>query len=239
VVALDARTGQTRWTRRFSCFNCDVAVAGGRVFVAGVPVPPGPEAPGSHDGVYALDAHTGTTLWSSRTIADYATGATPVVAGGRVFVRTLAGGQGRRVFSIEAFRATDGKHLWHAPVGVARGFWFTPPAADMSLVVYPSEDGFLYALDAATGAQRWRARLGFTGTKPAVVNGLVWAGDDQGRLVALDAGDGQVLWRSEPFSIGTHGTPSETGAIWPVIAGPYVLVATAADGIRAYRVPSP
>lgn len=160
------------------------------------------------------------------------------VAGGRVFVRTMGGGSRHRTFSIEAFRAADGKHLWHASVGALDGFWFTAPAADASLVVYASEDGFLYALDAATGSRRWRVSIGFTGTKPALANGLVWAGDEQQRLVAFDARNGRPLWRSEPFMLGTDGTPAQTGAIEPVVAGGYVLVATVADGIRVYRVPA-
>jgi outer membrane protein assembly factor BamB len=239
VVAYDARTGRLRWRRWFGCFNCDLAAAGGRVYVAGVADNPEPFDNGTAPGrLYALDAGTGKTLWSAGTDAEYTTGGSPILAADRVFVRTMSGPEGRRSFSIEAFRASDGEHLWHAPVGVSSGFWFTPPAASSALVVYPSEDGFLYALDAATGERRWRARLGFSGTRPAIVNGLVWAGDDERRLVALDARNGRELWRSAPFSLGRAGTPAQTGAIEPVVAGAYVLVATEGDGLRAYHVPS-
>ena len=189
--------------------------------------------PGARGSLSALDGRTGHTLWSGRTAGAYQTGASPVVAGGRVFVRTTSGPEGRPEFSIEAFRASDGKQLWHAAVGSATGYWFTLPAADATLVVHPSEDGFLYALDAATGALRWRAKLGFSGSTPAIANALVWIGDDAGHLVALDARTGRELWRSSPFTLGdlAKGTPAQTGTVNSVVAGGYVLVATTEDGL--------
>jgi len=240
AVAYDAKTARPLWTRELGCFNCDLAAAGGHVFLAGVLDDADPESDVG-GRLYALDARTGKTLWSAGAAGSFTTGASPVVAGGRVFVRTMSGGEGRRVFSIEAFRAADGKHLWHAAVGVANGFWFTPPAANATLVVHPSEDGFLYALDAATGSLRWRAKVGLSGSTPALVNGIVWIGDDTGHLVAFDARNGRALWHSGPFTIGDLATqtPAQTGTVDAVVAGGYVLVATAADGVRAYRVVSP
>ena len=76
-------------------------------------------------------------------------------------------------------------------MGRARRFGLTPLAASAEIVVYPSEDGRLYVLDAKTGARRWTMPGSNDKTPPAIVNGLVWAGDADGRLVALDARDGR------------------------------------------------
>ena len=223
-VAYDELTGRRVWTRVLGCFHCALAASGGRLYVAGNTDKP-LQSPGA---LYALDAHTGATLWSARTpAADYSS-AWPVLAGGRVFVRTLSQISGAWAIAIEAFSAADGHHLWHASVGPAKGVWFTPVSADASLVVYPSENGNLYALDAATGALRWKMPNSTNTLRPAIVNGLVWAEDDTGRLVALDERNGHQLWASEPFGLDQLGSP--------VIAGSFVLVGVKDGPLLAYHV---
>ena len=211
VLAFDAQTGRVRWHRSFGGFldcwpyGCGLAVLAGRVYTAG------------DFGVRALDAQTGETLWVGRTKER---GLSQAVAGDRVFVETTS--------SIEAFRASDGKHLWHATPGGS-------PSADATQVVYLAGE-VLYALDATSGKLRWQVQIGDSLTRPALANGLVWAGDDTGRLVALDASNGQRLWHSRPF-LTKEGAPD--GPIEPVVAGEYVLVeTTVADGLIAYHVPT-
>lgn len=237
--AADARTGKDLWDRSFDCNYCGVAATGGRVYAAGDPE----DTYGESDGggaLYALDARTGETLWSARTLADYDIGVSPVVADGRVFVRTAGRRERGRKFSIEAFRASDGKHLWHASVGTREdeGIGWTPPAADADLVVYPSEDGSLYALDAATGKLRWRVPQSSNDVRPAIVNGLVWAGDSALRIVALDARDGRRLWASPSFEPRSPPSPGfkPRGPHSPVLAGDFVLIGTHDGRLLAYHV---
>jgi outer membrane protein assembly factor BamB len=70
-----------------------------------------------------------------------------------------------------------------------------------------SWDGYLYALDANTGQQRWRTYLGQTNnmancdtlagiTSTATVDGgVVYVGGGDSNFYALDAGTGNILWR--------------------------------------------
>jgi outer membrane protein assembly factor BamB len=224
LIALDELTGKRVWTREFGCFHCGLAASGGRLYASGSPGNP-EEGPGA---LYALDARTGKTLWSARTPdADY-TSASPVLAAGRVFVRTLSRVSDTWVTSIEAFSAANGRHLWHASTRPSSMFWFMPVSADGSLVVYASEHGYLYAFDAATGVLRWEV-YGITNTlRPAIVGGLVWAEDVDGRLLALDARDGRQLWASTPFGLDQLGSP--------VIAGSSVLVGVKDGPLLAYHV---
>jgi outer membrane protein assembly factor BamB len=135
-------------------------------------------------------------------------------------------------FFLDAYRALDGRRVWRAPVGTAPGSTMSSPAADPTLVLYPSADGYLYALGARTGKQRWKAQVGVTWSTPAIANGLVWIVDAAARLVAINAHDGRALWHSQPyrFQFDTW-TPS------PVVAGGYVLLGTYADQLVAYHVP--
>lgn len=58
-----------------------------------------------------------------------------------------------------------------------------------------STDGFIYAVEAATGALRWKARTGGRVTSsPAVAGGRVFAGSYDGLVYALDAATGKVAW---------------------------------------------
>jgi hypothetical protein len=81
-------------------------------------------------------------------------------------------------------------------------------------VFFGSRDGSLYAVDAATGALRWRVLHDDTSwsiASPAVVGGLVLdASSDAAFFHAVDAATGQVVWRVDA------GAP-----LWPspVVAG--------------------
>jgi outer membrane protein assembly factor BamB len=70
----------------------------------------------------------------------------------------------------------------------------TPAVADGSLYL-GSADGRLYALDALSGRERWRAALGagVTGS-PCVVDGTVFVTSRDGKLSALAAVDGKKRW---------------------------------------------
>ncbi len=53
-----------------------------------------------------------------------------------------------------------------------------------------ARDGWIYALDAATGSERWRFdhKISWVNTSPAVIDGVVYAGSSDGQFVqALDA----------------------------------------------------
>jgi outer membrane protein assembly factor BamB len=221
LYVYDARTGAERWTREVDCANCGPAAGGGRVYVAG-------------GELAALDARTGRTIWSVPTEGSAGFGSWPAQANGIVYLRTvtsrsLGGDRSEFSFWLEAHRATDGKRLWRAAVGKKNGFWLSPIAVGSGIVVYPSEDGRLHALDALTGARRWTMPGNDRDVRPAVANGLVWTGDSGGRLVALDARTGRRRWASRPFL--PHGPVS------PVLAAGYVLTGDQkTHQLVAYRV---
>ena len=77
-------------------------------------------------------------------------------------------------------------------------------------VVYVgSTDGNLYAIDAASGAQKWKVETkAWEVSSPAVVSGAVYFLSYDGHLYALDATTGQVKWKfstgGEKHYAGTH-----------------------------------
>jgi outer membrane protein assembly factor BamB len=112
-------------------------------------------------------------------------------------------------------------------------------------VVYAGAlDGALYAIEASSGAQRWRLETGAIGlvAAPVIADGVVFAGAQDGLLLAVDAASGQERWR---LAVGGEaiGAPSVSGGLVFVTAaadiggGSAELVAVdATDGTERWRV---
>jgi len=67
------------------------------------------------------------------------------------------------------------------------------------VVCFGSEDGNLYALDAGSGALRWKyATGGDLSSSPAIADGTVYVLGGDASLLALHLADGKLLWRFEP-----------------------------------------
>jgi len=113
---------------------------------------------------------------------------------------------------------------WRARTG---GRLTVQPAVAGGVVYAASQDGRVYAFDAASGAELdgWPVDLGSaSGSAPAVVDGVVYVGDDDGRLHAIDATSGETQWR-----FGTGGrleTP-------PVVVDGTVYVSSTGGGVYA------
>jgi len=168
------------------------AVANGTVYV------------GSGDGqLYALQLATGDRKW--RYDAGSAVGSSPAVGGGLVYATARDG-------SIFAVDASTGTRRWRLttrpdlplPWGHESGDYFlSSPAYVDGTIVVGAGDGGVYALDAATGKQRWRAQTeGRVRASPAVANGRVYAASFDGRVYCFDLTTGALRWRYDTEGVG-------------------------------------
>lgn len=190
---------------------------------------------GSGDGhVYALDRESGAERWRAKAAG--AVDAAPAVAEGRVFIGDRAG-----VF--HAFDAATGDELWTFrermpvpfPWGHESGDIYRSSAtiAD-GMVLFGGTDGFVYALDPATGRPRWRTELqARIPGSPAVADGLVVVGDAAGIVHALDLATGASRWTFRTAGAdlvsADFGFDRRTIQASPSIAGDRVFVG-ARDG---------
>jgi outer membrane protein assembly factor BamB len=89
-----------------------------------------------------------------------------------------------------------------------RGAFHSSPAVVDGVIYVGNDDNGLYAIDAASGEQRWRfAAADKIQSSPAVVDGIVYVGSYvgdyqadgtiEGGLYAIDAATGEALWRFE------------------------------------------
>jgi outer membrane protein assembly factor BamB/S1-C subfamily serine protease len=118
----------------------------------------------------------------------------------------------------ELWRVETGEAVWSSPVVVEGSLYLGTGDADDS-------SGFVLALDASTGSERWRFSGGPFLSAPTVHEGVVYAAGADGILYALNASDGTVARRYSPFGV----TQCSTGAS-PVVHDGLVLVSFACYG---------
>jgi outer membrane protein assembly factor BamB len=106
--------------------------------------------------------------------------------------------------------------------------WSKPLVAD-GVVYLPSLDHKLYALNAATGTEKWRfdqseASLGST---PVLKDGVLYFGSFNSNFYAVSAADGKLIWK-QPTS----------GWVWSeaTIAGDTIYVGDVKGGLYAFNL---
>lgn len=150
---------------------------------------------------------------------------------------------------LEQINASNAARLgfaWDYKLGTRRGLQATPVVVD-GIMYIAGNWGRVYALDAATGRERWTFVPAVDGQYAryaccdvvnrglAVWQGRVYVASTDGWLYALSARDGSVVWRADTFAErGTGKHYTATGA--PQIAGKVVVVGNGgADfGVRGY-----
>lgn len=150
----------------------------------------------------------------------------PVVAGGRVFAMDAAG-------TITAL-STSGALLWRAGLAARFDRGSAAPggglAADGDGLFANSPFGEVVALDAASGAVRWRQRLDAPAQgAPAVADGVVYVSGSDGWAWAIDADDGKVIWQVS----GTPGKSGYLGGAAPAVSDRVVIFPSAAGDLTA------
>jgi outer membrane protein assembly factor BamB len=195
VVALDAKTGASKWSA-----NIKLPISGG---------------PGTGDGqvyigsseayVIALDAQTGTQRWRTRVPSEVLTA--PVSEDGVVVVRTIDG-------KITGLSATDGKQIWQQthPVPVLSLRGSSTPILFRGAVFIGFSDGKLSAILLKDGRLLWSSRVALPrgrtelermvdiDSEPLVDEFVVHAVTFQGNIATMETRSGRVLWRRDMSS---------------------------------------
>ncbi|MGW1049195.1 outer membrane protein assembly factor BamB family protein [Streptomyces sp. NPDC001118] len=183
--ALDARTGEERWSYPVG----DAASCGG-VPVRLAPAPDGYVYVSAGTRVLAIEAASGMVRWHFEAPAVFLSPPAftqgPAVTGGGVYLADYLG-------TVYALDATDGRDRWRIatearssiePVLVAAGH------------VHVGSGKGLYTLDAVTGTPKWRFQAGgdVVGA-PAVADGRIHFGSTDHLLYTLKADDGRLRWK--------------------------------------------
>lgn len=149
---------------------------------------------GSADGfLYSVAQDDGILRWKFQTGGAIA--GAPAVTDSAVIVA----GRGR---AVHALNLEDGSLLWSfemqadLPIATSWNFFTAAPVVDGDQVLVGSGDGFLYALDLATGRQRWKFLTGDSiRAAPLVVDETVYLASGDDYVYALSSSDGSLHWK--------------------------------------------
>jgi eukaryotic-like serine/threonine-protein kinase len=164
---------------------------------------------GSSDhNVYAVDQASGALRWKFATHGRIT--ASPAVAGGTVYIGSFDGnfyaldaasGALRWKFATEGERRFAARHLHGAEPAAETmpdpfDLFLSSPVVSGDTVYFGSGDGNVYALDASSGALRWKFHTGnVVHASPALDAGTLYVGSWDSYFYALDAASGKERWR--------------------------------------------
>ena len=202
VVAVNAADGTLHWQRQT---GSDAKLAwgyeSGDFWASSPAIADDLLVLGSGDGnVYALNAVTGSVVWKTATGGRVR--ATPAIEAGTVYAASFDG-------KLYALNLRDGVVKWtYSTTGTGldsskfgydrRSIQSSPVVAD-GVVFFGARDGYVYAVDAASGTLKWRYdhKISWINTTPAVSSGMVFDGSSDKQFVqALDERTGNELWRT-------------------------------------------
>jgi len=183
----------------------------------GVAVDEGTAYVASNQAVYAIDLANGAERWRfpaepDRAIAFYAP---PLVTDDGLII---LGGFNNTVYAIHA---SDGRQAWTFADAKDRYVGGASQAGELILV--PSSDHTLYALQRASGALVWAFETGAPLWAAPLVDGeVVYLPSQDHTLYALEGRTGKLLWSED-----LGGALSDT----PVLAGGLLLAGTFGQGL--------
>ncbi|MEU2003209.1 PQQ-binding-like beta-propeller repeat protein [Rhodococcus sp. NPDC019647] len=132
-----------------------------------------------------------------------------LVAGGAAIWLFTSSSDGKS--SSPTLSGRPGAVLWTASAGTV--IIFSAPTLGAGLVYIGGYDNNVYALDAATGVERWTAATGDrVRPSPAFADGLVYVASWDGNVYAFEAKTGEERWKTAP------GNPGDTFPVSPVVS---------------------
>jgi outer membrane protein assembly factor BamB len=158
--------------------------------------------------LYALDRQGGMLKWKFKTGGRITS--SPAVSEGIVYFASFdayfyavdaATGALKWKFKTKGERRFAAKHI-HGAEPAAEvmpdpfDFYLSSPVVWDGKVFFGSGDTSIYALDAASGAVRWKFKTGdVVHASPAILDGVLFVGSWDSYFYALDAGSGKEKWR--------------------------------------------
>ena len=164
---------------------------------------------GSTDNnLYAVDAASGALKWKFATQSWVVS--SPAVASGAIYFASYDSnfyavdantGQLKWKFATGGEKRFTARHLHHLEPAAESmpdpwDIYLSSPAVWNGLVYFGSSDGNIYALDASSGALKWKFQTGdVVHSSPAIVGETLFIGSWDTYLYALDATTGKEKWR--------------------------------------------
>ena len=240
LYAVDVQSGVERWRFQADGRPQEQAGAYEHSGLFSPAVSDGVVYVGSNDTyLYAVDVQSGQKKWKFQAGGGFYGGfwSSAAVSGGVVYVSNDDGylhaldaqsGQERWKFKTGDNRAAnraDGLPIIGSPPAISGGVVYVANYEDYDH--HHGWDGYLHALDAQSGQEKWMFRAGEAladpdgsphdgvgdPNPPAVSGGVVYFGSNDGYLHGLDAQSGQEKWKFETGDPAAHYSPAVSGGL--------------------------
>ncbi len=196
VAALSLKNGELKWSFKTegSIFSSPAAANGKTIF-------------GSADGfVYCLDIKTGKLAWKKQTNA-------PVLGSPLISRETIYIGSSKAFFALDLKK---GNERWR--YDSLKGPVVSKPLLSNQDLIFGAWDTYLYALNAADGALRWKWSNGSSirnyspaACIPVTHEGVIYVAAPDRFISAINADDGKTLWRNNDAAVRESIGISEDG----------------------------
>ncbi|MDX2073688.1 MAG: PQQ-binding-like beta-propeller repeat protein [Alphaproteobacteria bacterium] len=190
VAALDVASGAELWHRDLLIpLRSSPRVAEGKIFAITI-----------DSQLYALDATTGTILWTHRGIGETAglmNNVSPAIAAGAVIVPYASG-------ELYALRGESGDEIWRESLAQARRTEATAifsgiggdPVVDEAVVFAVSNSGLFSVFNVLNGQTVWERKIASINT-PWLVGEYVYLLTEDNVLMAMVKYDGRIRWTTQ------------------------------------------
>ena len=185
---------------------------------------------GSSDGnLYALNAASGSTLWSYKTGG--AVNSTPVFDGGNVYFSSNDG-------YVYALNASSGGLRWRRQI---KGAIPSSPVVSDGMIYTGSSAGSIYAFNESNGALRWRySTIGKAATStPVIANHMLYVSASDGYVYALNASNGLTRWRDLARNVAFTSPVIESNIVYIASTNSLLYALRAASGALLWRFTAP
>ncbi len=216
VYSLDLETGDEIWSYdTWGWVGSSPSIIDGKLLI-------GSDVGSQRGQLIALDVDTGEQLWAFDAAGDIHSSPAVNPTLGIAYI----GSNDNNVYALDVNGVIDGNDgvqeisinksdlIWNVSTGKAIK---ASPAVDISsgLVIVPSWDGYLYALDGLTGETVWKRYLGiYLYSSPSIADGKVIVAEHyrNGNVRALDIETGDNIWSfpTGGYAIGSPSVANDT-----------------------------
>ena len=165
----------------------------------------------SGDDVIALNANTGSRIWSYNFGGTaYVDATAPAVDNGSVYVTGSTDSKSNG--TVYSFDAATGSLKWSYSIGDYI-FKSSPKPVD-GKIYFGASDNKVYCLNASNGSLVWSyPTASNVSSTPAIVNGIVYIGSDDQKCYALNSNTGNLIWVYDTGNDGYGGSIQNAPAV--------------------------